>query len=656
MIKELLLMQSTFWNPDRKLETESMRYDAVVIGSGAAGFAAACRIARDGRKRVCIVTEGVNAGTSRNTGSDKQTYYKLNLGASPADCVRQMAEDLFACGCVDGDVAFCEAALSARCFFYLTELGVPFPCGPYGEYVGYKTDHDPRARASSAGPLTSKYMTEALEREAARLGVPVCDGLYVTELLTDGNGVCGVAATDTKTGALRVFRAPYVVLATGGPAGVYADSVYPAGHTGSTSLALRAGAALQNMTEWQYGLAAVSPRWNVSGTCMQVLPRFVSVDENGAEREFLTDYIPDARDALNAVFLKGYQWPFDCAKAKEGSSRVDLAVWTESAVKHRKIYLDYTKNPFGMETLKASLLSEEAYAYLNAAGALSGAPIDRLLHMNRPAYELFFSKGVDLRRKRLPIALCAQHCNGGVSVDANWQTRVPGLFAIGECAGTHGVTRPGGSALNAGQAGALRAAEAVCAGGRTAPDETAFAGIAEAAGRKRDALLAAVLGNESNAAALTEAARRRFGEICGAVRVTGAFAGLAAETEAALNAFAGTVSIASPAELADAYRLRDALTVQRAMLAALQSYWDRYGASRGSAVYTPNPPGAGPLAVTLAESGRGEIQQVAAERGGIAVSYRPVRPLPETDPCFENVWRAFRERREARGAAAPDGS
>ena len=94
-----------------------LTYDAVVIGSGAAGYAAACRIARDGRKSVCIVTENVTNGTSRNAGSDKQTYYKLNLGAAPEDSVRQMAEDLFACGCVDGDNAFCEAALSARCFF-----------------------------------------------------------------------------------------------------------------------------------------------------------------------------------------------------------------------------------------------------------------------------------------------------------------------------------------------------------------------------------------------------------------------------------------------------------------------------------------------------------------------------------------------------------
>ena len=145
-----------------------LSYDAIVIGTGAAGYNAACRIAQDGRKSVCIVTEDVNFGTSRNTGSDKQTYYKLGLGGTSPDSVRQMASDLFAGGAVDGDNALCEAALSTRCFMNLAELGVPFPHNRYGEYVGYKTDHDPYARATSAGPLTSKFMTEALQKQAEK--------------------------------------------------------------------------------------------------------------------------------------------------------------------------------------------------------------------------------------------------------------------------------------------------------------------------------------------------------------------------------------------------------------------------------------------------------------------------------------------------------
>ena len=126
---------------------EYYAYEALVLGTGAAGYSAACRLKELGVD-VALVTEGVNCGTSRNTGSDKQTYYKLNLAGNTPDSVADMAQELFAGGCVDGDNALCEAANSARCFLKLAELGVAFPANRYGEFVGYKTDHDPRARGS----------------------------------------------------------------------------------------------------------------------------------------------------------------------------------------------------------------------------------------------------------------------------------------------------------------------------------------------------------------------------------------------------------------------------------------------------------------------------------------------------------------------------
>ncbi len=69
------------------------------------------------------------------------------------------------------------------------------------------------------------------------------------------------------------------------------------------------------------------------------------------------------------------------------------------------------------------------------------------------------------------IAICAQHNNGGLSVDHHWQTNVKGFFAVGEVAGTHGVTRPGGSALNAGQVGSTRAAEYIAHDKNKPPEE-----------------------------------------------------------------------------------------------------------------------------------------------------------------------------------------
>lgn len=55
--------------------------------------------------------------------------------------------------------------------------------------------------------------------------------------------------------------------------------------------------------------------------------------------------------------------------------------------------------------------------------------------------------------------MAAQHTNGGLAVDENWETNIKGLYAVGEAAGTFGTYRPGGTALNAAQVGALRAAE-----------------------------------------------------------------------------------------------------------------------------------------------------------------------------------------------------
>ncbi len=84
--------------------------NTVVVGTGAAGYNAADRLHGYGQRDIAIVTDHVRAGTSRNTGSDKQTYYKLTLSGGEPDSVREMAETLFAGQCVDGDLALCEAS------------------------------------------------------------------------------------------------------------------------------------------------------------------------------------------------------------------------------------------------------------------------------------------------------------------------------------------------------------------------------------------------------------------------------------------------------------------------------------------------------------------------------------------------------------------
>ena len=620
----------------------------LVVGSGAAGFNAALSLYSEGVRDIALVCEGINVGTSRNTGSDKQTYYKLGM-CGAADSPRDMAQDIFDGGCVDGDIAYAEAANSARCFMKLVDLGVRFPTNSLGEYVGYKTDHDKRSRATSAGPLTSKMMTECLQEAVEDRGIKIFDNLFAVKIIKNGEKASGLLTLDKKNECSPVlFGFENIILATGGPAGMYADSVYPECHNGASGIAFECGAKGKNLTEWQYGIASTHPRWNVSGTYMQVLPRVVSVDENGVEREFVNDYFKDDGKALSMIFKKGYEWPFDCNKIKEGSSVIDLLVWYEKSVLGRRIYLDFTKNPRSLAELDYSSLDSEARDYLVAVDACFGKPIDRLKHMNMPAYDLYLSRGVDIEKEMLEIALCAQHNNGGVSVDAWWKTSVDGLFVAGEAAGTHGVKRPGGSALNAGQVGSLRAAQYIAAHYEDKKISAEKLGeISREALTKLEAECADMLSESSNVDEIRREFAAKMSETAGAIRNKEGILSLLKEAEKLLADFAKRIKVANEKELYKAYRLRDTIVSQKAYLLAMVDYMEQGGASRGSAIYLDSVTDFASL-FNFEDADKAllsKVQEISFEDDVAKFSWRDVRPIPEGGGVFETVWREYREKK-----------
>lgn len=639
----------------------------IIIGSGAAGFQAALRLYQNGERDLAIITENIKSGTSRNTGSDKQTYYKLTLSGNDADSVRNMAEDLFAGQCVDGDQALCEAALSARCFFALTELGVPFPCTEHGEFMGYKTDHDRGRRATSAGPYTSKLMTEALERSVKEKQILILDQMQAIQILTYMNQVKGILCLDKNIHsepAYKIIWCKNVILATGGPAGMYHDSVYPVSQTGSTSMAFEAGASGKNLTEWQFGMASLNPRWNVSGTYMQVLPSFISTDQDGNdEKEFLLDYFNELPDLLSMVFLKGYQWPFDVNKIFGGSSVIDLLVYQETVLKKRRVFLDYRVNPGNLEKdrdLPYASMIPEAKEYLSQAGACFGTPIERLKHMNEPAILFYQDHHVDLFKERLEIAVCAQHNNGGLSTNHLWETNLSGLYAIGEVCASHGVTRPGGTALNAGQVGAVRAAEGIFLKKRTHMKEASpstESGIKE---RLRIQALDRIRLSEhaEGNCPLSELwinASKRMSAAAGMIRNQVQMETALKETEDDICQFMQKAKSPSVSQLSLFYKLYDMLLSQKMYLFAMLDYAKAGGGSRGSALYTdstgelPGFPGCQTFGelyrCRLDQKMHGqEVQEVTLKEGTPSASRRPVRPLPDVDYFFENQWRIYRER------------
>ncbi|MGN0777826.1 MAG: FAD-binding protein [Aristaeellaceae bacterium] len=561
----------------------------VIIGSGCAGLNAADTLAALGERDFVLVTENLLSGASRNTGSDKQTYYKLSLAGDDGDSVGDMARTLKRDD-VNGDTALCEAAGSARCFFKLAALGVPFPMNEYGEYVGYQTDHDVRKRATSAGPLTSRYMTEVLEASVRTRKVDILDHTLACRILTDEAGVTGVLCLETESREWLLLRCAHVVLCTGGPAMIYRNSVYPVSQFGMSGMAFEAGAEGANLDCWQYGLASVKFRWNVSGSYQQALPRYVSVDEQGVEREFLAEALGPV-EAMNRVFLKGYQWPFDPRKT-DGSSRVDILVKAEED-KGRRVYMDYLHNPAGYDL---SLLSGEARDYLINCGADKATPIERLKAINAPAIALYQSHHIDLTREMLEVRVCAQHHNGGLAVDAHWQTSVPGLYACGEAAGTFGRYRPGGTALNSTQVGSMRAAEHIARTSRRQPGGAAQTDVP---------LLPA--GDAAQTILHLQTAMTRFA----------AFQRDRAGMLALLTDIDRCMADTVPADAADAQlilriRLRDMMLTQRQVLSAMLTALDD-----------------------------DTEQGVLITRNGVSQRC-PARPLPERDLWFERVWHQYR--------------
>jgi succinate dehydrogenase/fumarate reductase flavoprotein subunit len=630
--------------------------NTLVIGSGAASLNAAVNLHKLGQEEILIATSQWGGGTSNNAGSDKQTYYKLSISGKEPDSVMEMAQDLFKGHCMHGDIALCEAQGSVQAFMNLVNLGVKFPHDMYGSWAGYKTDHDTRGRATSAGPCTSRKMFEVLATEVQKRAIKVLDFHHCITLLTDksGRNVIGAFAVNTKEKdprrAFVLFNTTNIVLGTGGPAGIYETSVYPYSQSGSIGMALSAGATAQNLTESQFGIASLKFRWNLSGSYQQAIPRYVSTDINmGDEKEFLNEYFPDLRTLTRAIFLKGYQWPFDPRKVKDhGSSLIDILVNREINEKGRYVFLDYIKNPsFGKnEEFSLKSLDPEVENYLQKSNALFNSPVERLRSLNKPAIDLYEENDIDLTKQKLQIAVCAQHNNGGLKGNIWWESDLRHLFPVGEVNGSHGVYRPGGSALNSGQVGSYRAAQYISNKYKMQPaDLKKFLEEAEISVSSTLNLADKWFskGNtDINKKYLSEI-RRRMSENGGIIRNMDKTMEAVDLAEKLLKRLPEDIGAGSVPELADSFLLMDNCIVHLVYLKAISFYLSNGGRSRGSYIVAGSEVSTDP---ELSKYDR-EIEKKILEAGfrnhEISLKLVDVKVIPDQDLWFEKVWKEYNE-------------
>jgi succinate dehydrogenase/fumarate reductase flavoprotein subunit len=324
----------------------------------------------------------------------------------------------------------------------------------------------------------------------------------------------------------------------------------------------------------------------------------------------------------------------------------------------RRVFMDFRRNPVagdGLSEFTLSDLAPEALTYLEKSGATQPTPIERLAHMNQPSIDLYTQMGVDLRREPLEIGVCNQHCNGGFAVDWWWESNVGNLFVVGELAGTHGVKRPGGSALNAGQVGALRAAQRIAHvyfdRGASVEEFAALAGdmvedmLASLARAKSPS------GSALDCRAVKAGIQERMSRCAGMVRSAHGVGEALDAARREWKAIEESGLRQSGAGYAEALKVRELALAQLAFLEAVKALLDRGSGSRGSHLVA-DPAGELPHP-DLGDEWRFVPENVAlrdeilrlgydAHTGAFAAEAVAPRPFPGGEFWFENTWGEFR--------------
>jgi succinate dehydrogenase/fumarate reductase flavoprotein subunit len=177
--------------------------------------------------------------------------------------------------------------------------------------------------------------------------------------------------------------------------------------------------------------------------------------------------------------------------------------------------------------------------------------------------------------------------NGGIAVDIWQESSLSGCFAIGEVAGTHGVTRPGGAALNAGQVGGVRVAEQIASRKQGVP-LTALSSAVQTAIASTITIATDALSNHSALSIsqvrqeIQDRMSNHAGFLCVVDEVPQA---LAQAQELRRAVFQHGLCCPRASQLVDIYRWRHLALASEAVLTALAHYVHSGGGSRGARAY-----------------------------------------------------------------------
>ncbi len=377
---------------------ERLDADVVVLGSGVAGMTAALGATP---LTVHLVTKA-----RLESGSSLWAQGGVAAAMGSGDSPELHAADTVAAGAglVDPEVAEIVTRDGLLAVQRLIEIGTEFDRGQRGELaLGHEAAHSRRRILHAGGDATGAALVHALaERVREAPAVELFDRAFAERLVIDrerGGRVAGVLVRHAD-GALRFHAAPRVVLATGGLGQLYRYTTNPREATGDgLLLAAAAGARLVDLEFVQFHPTALAVARDPLPLLTEALrgEGAILVDETGDR--FMPGEHPDAELAPRDVVAR--------------------AIWRRREA-GRTILLD-------------------------AREAVGESFPQRFPQVYAACHEA----SIDPRRQPLPVVPAAHFMMGGVAVDDDGATSVPGLWACGEVAstGVHGANRLASNSL-----------------------------------------------------------------------------------------------------------------------------------------------------------------------------------------------------------------
>ena len=290
-------------------------------------------------------------------------------------------------------------------------------------------------RLAHVGDRTGLEMIRSLQDHGVHQGIDFHMECKVLGLLTDGGRIAGALGLWRETGRFVVFRAPAVIMATGGGGKAWAVTSNSWEYTGDgIALAYEAGAELMDLEFTQFHPTGMVWPPSVKGILVTEGVRGEGgILLNNVGERFMFNYVPErfAPETADSI-EEADRWFLG-----DDSARRPPELLTRDVVA-RAILAE----------VKAGRGSPHGGAFLDIANRQDAEYIKRKLpSMYHQFKEL---AEVDITKTPMEVGPTLHYFMGGIRVDADsQQTNVPGLFACGECAaGLHGANRLGGNSLS----------------------------------------------------------------------------------------------------------------------------------------------------------------------------------------------------------------